>query len=71
VGFYSLAEKCCLSELQEIIVDVLIRHHKKQKELPSMDFVFRAYKRTSTGSLLTRYCAERILFVMEKAAKDE
>ena len=70
VGFYSLAEKYCLPELQDIIMDALIQHHKVQNELPSVGFVVRAYKHTSTGSLLTKYCAEGIFFVMERVALD-
>ncbi|PMD45668.1 hypothetical protein L207DRAFT_630078 [Hyaloscypha variabilis F] len=71
VGFYSLAEKYCLPELQDIIMDVLIQYHKVRNELPSVDFVIRAYKHTSTGSLLTRYCAESIFYVMENATEDD
>jgi BTB/POZ domain len=70
VGFYSLAEKYCLPELQDIIMDALIQHHKVQNELPSVGFVVRAYKHTSTGSPLTKYCAEGIFFVMERVALD-
>lgn len=71
VGFYSLAEKYCLPELQDIIMDALIQHHKAQNELPSVGFVVRAYKNTSTGSPLTRYCAESIFWVMERGAEDD
>jgi BTB/POZ domain-containing protein len=70
VGFYSLAEKYCLPELQDIIMDALVQHHKVQNELPSVGFVVRAYKHTSTGSPLTKYCAENIFHVMQRAAED-
>ena len=71
VRFYSLAEKYCLPELQDLIMDALVQYHKEQNELPSVDFVFRAYKHTSTGSPLARYCAESIFYVMEEAAEDD
>lgn len=71
VGFYSLAEKYCLPQLQDIIMDALIQCHKAQNELPSVGFVVRAYKQTSTGSPLARYCVESIFYVMEKAAEDD
>jgi hypothetical protein len=57
VGFYSLAEKYCLPELQDIIIDTLIKYHKKRNELPSVDFVTRAFEQTSSGSQISRYCA--------------
>jgi hypothetical protein len=38
VGFYSLAEKYCLPELQDIIMDTLLKYHKKRNELPSVEF---------------------------------
>jgi len=40
VGFYSLAEKYWLPEVQDHIMDALIQYHKERNELPSVDFVF-------------------------------
>ncbi|KAF8860023.1 hypothetical protein BDZ45DRAFT_341876 [Acephala macrosclerotiorum] len=64
VGFYSLAEKGCLPELQDTIMNVLVRYHRMVDELPSPDFVHRAYVRTSAGSSLSRYCAKSIYWVL-------
>jgi hypothetical protein len=61
VGFYSLAEKYCLPELQDIIIDAMINYYKRN-ELPSIKFVMRAYEQTSAGSPLARCCAHAILF---------
>jgi hypothetical protein len=71
VGFYSLAEKYCLLELQDAIMDALIQYHTEQNELPSVNFVFRAYKHTAAGSLLARYCAQSILYVMDEGGEDD
>jgi len=71
VGFYSLAGKYCLPELQDMIMDALIQYHKEQNKLPSVDFVFRAYMHTSAGSPLARYCVESIFYVIEEAAEDD
>jgi len=71
VGFYSLAEKYCLPELQDSIMDTLIQYHKERNELPSVNFVFRACKHTSAGSLLARYCVESILYVVGEAGEDD
>lgn len=71
VGFYSLAEKYCLPELQDIIMDELIQYHTERNELPSVDFVLRAYKHTSAGSLLAKYCAKSILYVMDEGGEDD
>jgi hypothetical protein len=71
VGFYSLAEKYCLPDMQDIIMDALIQYHKERNELPSVDFVFRAYEHTSAGSLLSRYCAKSILYIMGEGGEDD
>lgn len=71
VGFYSLAEKYCLPELQDAIMDALVQYHTEQNELPSVNFVFRAYEHTSAGSPLARYCAESILYVMDEGGEDD
>jgi hypothetical protein len=71
VGFYSLAEKYCLPELQDMIMDALIQYHKEQNELPSVGFVFRAYEHTFAGSLLAKYCAESILNIMDEVDDDD
>jgi hypothetical protein len=71
VGFYSLAEKYCLPELQDAIMDALIQYHTEQNKLPSVNFVLGAYEHTSAGSLLARYCAQSILYVMDEGGEDD
>jgi hypothetical protein len=70
IGFYGLAEKFCLPELQDIIMDMLIKYHKKKNELPTVDFTKRALEETSEGSLLTDYCTRAMLYVMEEGQQD-
>jgi hypothetical protein len=70
-GFYSLAEKYCLPELQDAIMDALIQHHTEQNKLPSVNFVLRAYEHASAGSLLARYCAQSIFYVMDEGGEDD
>ncbi len=36
-----------------------------------MDFVLRAYKNTSAGSLLAKYCLKSMFFVMDEVAEDD
>lgn len=71
VGFYSLAEKYCLPEVQDLIMDAAIQYHREQNELPSVDFVLRAYETTPVGSLLAQYCAKSILYVLDKSGDDD
>jgi hypothetical protein len=71
VGFYSLAEKYCLPEVQDLIMDTVIQYHRERNELPSVDFVLRAYETTSAGSLLADYCAKSILYVLDKGWDDD
>ena len=71
MGFYNLAEKYCLPELQDIIIDTLIKYHKKRNELPSVDFVTRAFEQTSSGSPISRYCAQAILFIKASRGRYE
>jgi hypothetical protein len=71
VGFYSLAEKYCLPELQDIIMDATIKFHKKMNELPSVDFVIRAYESTSVGSPLTEYCMRAMVYIMRGNGLEE
>ena len=71
VGFYSLAEKYCLPEVQDLIMDAVIRYHRERNELPSVDFVLRAYETTSVGSLLAQYCANSVLYVLDEGGDDD
>lgn len=71
VGFYSLAEKYCLPELQDIIMDATIKFHKKMNELPSVDFVIRAYESTSVGSPLAKYCTRAMVHIMRGDGLEE
>lgn len=64
VGFYSLAEKYCLRELQNLIMDALLKYHIKQDELPAPSFVDRAYSRTSSESLMAKYALRTIYFIL-------
>lgn len=70
VEFYSLAEKFCLPSLQDTIMNVIVRFHKSWDELPSPDFVDRAYSRTSAGSPLSKYCARAIYYIMDNGIED-
>ncbi len=70
VEVYSMAEKFCLPELQDTIMNVLVRFHKSRDELPSPDFVHRACSRTSTGSSLSKYCARAIFYILGKGIQD-
>lgn len=49
-------------ELQDIIMDI-IKYHKKTNALPSVDFVTRAYEKTSSESPLRSYCTRAILYI--------
>ncbi|CZR69865.1 uncharacterized protein PAC_19765 [Phialocephala subalpina] len=66
INFYSLAEKCCLPELQDTTMNVLARYHRMADELPSPSFVCRAYARTSAGLSLSRYCTKSIYWVLDE-----
>jgi hypothetical protein len=70
VGFYSLAEKCCLPGVQDLIIDAVIQYDREWNKLPSVDFVLQAYETTLVGSLLAQYCAKSILYVLEKSGDD-
>jgi hypothetical protein len=70
VGFYSLAEKYCLPELQDIIMDTLLKYHKRRNELPSVEFTIRAYEQTSAGSPLANYCTRAMAYIVGTDGKD-
>jgi hypothetical protein len=70
VGFYSLAEKYCLPELQDIIMDKLLKYQKRWNELPSVEFTIRAYEQTSVGSPLANYCTRAMAYIVGTNGKD-
>lgn len=69
VRFYGLAEKYCLPELQDTIMDALILYHSEHNGLPSVDFIFQAYKHSSAGSHLVGYCVHSIVYIMDQDRK--
>lgn len=62
MGFYSLAEKYCLPALQDVIIDAAIKYHKQRNELPSVDFVLRAFESTQPGSMMQEYCTRPVVY---------
>ncbi len=70
VGFYSIAEKYCLPELQDIIMDTLLKYHKIRNELPSGEFAIRAYEQASAGSSLANYCTRAMAYIVGTDRKD-
>ena len=70
VGFYGLTEKFCLPELQDIIMDMLIKYHKKWNKLPSVEFTRRALEGTPEWSPLKDYCTRAMLYAMEEGLED-
>jgi hypothetical protein len=66
-----LAEKYCLGELQDIMVDALIKYQKRRNELLSVDFTIRAYEQTSVGSPLARHFTRAIFHVTSGVGHDE
>ncbi len=71
VAFYTLAEKYCLPELQDIIMDVMIKYHKAQRELPSPDFAYRAYNDTSGDSPISKYALKSIYYILKEGSENE
>jgi len=71
VGFYILAEKYCLPELQDMIMDATIKYHKKMNELPSVDFVIRAYESMGAGPPLVTYCVMAMVHVIRGHALED
>ncbi|TVY82148.1 hypothetical protein LSUE1_G002238 [Lachnellula suecica] len=65
VGFYALAKKLCLPDLQNMIITVLIKYHIKFNTLPSYEFATRAYALTSDDSPLSRYALYSIYYVIQ------
>jgi len=65
IEFYALAEKLCLPGLQDTIMDCISKYHKNTNELPSPDFAYRAYARTSDRSRLQKYAFLGIQHVLE------
>lgn len=52
---YIMAEKLCLPQLMDTVMDMLRAHHQEVNELPSPDFVHQAYSRTADNSSLQKY----------------
>jgi hypothetical protein len=71
VRFYCLAEKLCLPMVMDNIMDTLRKYHKKMQELPSPDFIYRAYASTSDKSPLRNYCLMTIRYILADLSKDE
>ncbi|TVY44211.1 hypothetical protein LSUB1_G002339 [Lachnellula subtilissima] len=69
VAFYALATKLCLPDLQDIIMNSLIRYHKRCNELPSIDFVSRAWVQAGEDSRLCDYCLQSLQWVLAPDAE--
>lgn len=62
VDFYALAEKMCLSEVMNNIVDSLIAHQLKETELIGLQVLKRAYEKLESNSPLLRYFADSMAY---------
>ncbi|TVY93346.1 hypothetical protein LAWI1_G002208 [Lachnellula willkommii] len=71
VAFYALAMKLCLPDLQDLIMIVLIRYDKRAHELPSIDFMSRAWAQTGEDSQLCDYCLQSIQWILTPPTEKE
>jgi hypothetical protein len=71
VSFYSLAEKLCLPDVMDLIMDEIVKYHKRTNELPSPEFAYQSYAKTSTGSQLQKYVMMALHYVMDELDETE
>jgi hypothetical protein len=64
LGFYNLAEKFCLPQLQDAIMDALITYQAKNNELPSIEFARRVYKTIGVSSTMSRYVMHTMCYIL-------
>ncbi|TVY82152.1 Reducing polyketide synthase [Lachnellula suecica] len=66
IGFYGLAEKLCLFGIADHIMDAVLIYHSRTQQVPSVDFVHRAYSKTTENSKLRKYAARAIFYALQK-----
>lgn len=71
--FYSLAEKLCLPELMDAIIDTYRAHHIKHGEVMTWARILKSYEFTSEGSGLRLYALRSMMCIfsgeMDKASE--
>lgn len=60
-----------LPDLQDIIMGCLLRFQKAQNQLPSLDFIRRAYDETSEKGKLRLYAGLALHYLMKQSDRNE
>ncbi|TVY35864.1 hypothetical protein LOCC1_G008543 [Lachnellula occidentalis] len=70
IALYSLAEKLCVSELMDDIMDAFRDFQQQNDTLPSCNFILTTYQKLDSNSPLRRYVCYCYTFVLLKETRD-
>lgn len=71
VDFYHVAEKLMIPDLQDMIMGCLLRFQKAQNQLPSLEFIRRAYEETTENGKLRLYAVFALHYLMKQTDRNE